>query len=226
MFKKTNCLICLFVFVALSLACKRAVPGIFEDCKYESIYALDCGKDLLAGYPAENRDGTVNAVVEIPAGTNAKWEVNATLQDGTKPTDGKLRWEFKNGKPRVVQYLAYPGNYGLIPNTRGGDGDALDIILLGPSVPRGSVIQAKCIGVLKMIDGGDIDDKIVGVIPMSPFSNIETITDLEEQFPGVRDIIEIWFTHYKRNNEIFIKGWGDKLEAERILQQARVKMNQ
>ena len=57
-------------------------------------------------------------------------------------------WEFKDGKPRIVKYLGYPGNYGMVPKTLlpenlGGDGDPLDVIVLGPQVERGSVIKCK-----------------------------------------------------------------------------------
>ena len=74
-------------------------------------------------------------MIEIPTGTTAKWEV-------VKPS-GELRWEFDQGRPRVVRYLGYPGNYGMIPRTllpkeEGGDGDPLDVVVLGPAVPRGS----------------------------------------------------------------------------------------
>jgi inorganic pyrophosphatase len=59
--------------------------------------------NLLTSAPTRNPDGSVNALIEIPAGTNAKWEVNE---------EGVLEWEMKDGKPRVVRYLAYPGSYG------------------------------------------------------------------------------------------------------------------
>jgi len=54
-----------------------------------------------------------------------------------KKPDGIMKWAFEDGKPRVIKYLAYPGNYGMIPRTLlpkelGGDGDPLDIIMLGP----------------------------------------------------------------------------------------------
>ena len=66
-------------------------------------YVLATPANLLTGYPAVNPDGTINAVVEIPAGTTAKWQVSKR--------DGTLEWEFLNGKPRIVEYLPYPGNY-------------------------------------------------------------------------------------------------------------------
>ena len=94
-----------------------------------------------------NDDNTINAIIEIPTGTVAKWEV-------TKP-DGKLEWTFKNKKPRDVKYLGYPGNYGILPRTIlskdiGGDGDPLDVIILGKAIPRGTLVKANVIGVLRL----------------------------------------------------------------------------
>jgi inorganic pyrophosphatase len=209
----------LFV-LSLFSGCQRAIPGIAEGYTYNDLYTLDCGKDLVSAFPALNRDGTVNVVVEIPAGTIAKWEVNGYLPNGTKPDDGKLRWEFKNGKPRLIQYLGYPGNYGFIPSTLNADGDQLDIILLGPPLPRGAIVSAKYIGVLKMWDSGEMDDKILAVIKESPLYAANDLDELDSHFPGVRDIIGTWFIHYKGPGEMKAGGWGDKKEAELIIQKA------
>lgn len=70
---------------------------------------IEASKNLYHGYTAKNANGTINVVVEIPAGTNAKYEVNTKT--------GNLDWEIKKGKPRMVKYLAYPANYGMIPST-------------------------------------------------------------------------------------------------------------
>ena len=90
-------------------------------------------------------DGDVNAIIEIPAGTVDKWELNKS--------NGKIEWELVDDKPRIVEYLGYPGNYGMIPRTllskeNGGDGDPLDIIVLGSSIERASIVKCKIIGVL------------------------------------------------------------------------------
>ena len=87
--------------------------------------------------------GLYQVLVEIPAGTRQKWEVNHK--------NGSLEWEFKNGKPRKVKFLGYPGNYGIIPQTLTGDGDALDIIVLSGSANRGDILEVKVIGMLKFI---------------------------------------------------------------------------
>ena len=123
-------------------------------------------KNFLKDFEPINSDGTINVVIEIPAGTAAKWEVDKK--------DGSLKWEFKEGKPRIVKYLGYPGNYGMVPQTLlskelGGDGDPLDVLVLGKMVPRGSVVDAKLIGILKFLDGGEQDDKLLAVLPGTPF---------------------------------------------------------
>jgi inorganic pyrophosphatase len=207
-------------FMAINQGCQRAVPGVAEDFRYKNLYTIDSGKNLVKILPALNRNGTVNMVVEIPAGTVAKWEVNGTLENGTKPDDGRLRWEFKNGKPRIIQYLAYPVNYGLIPNTKAADGDPLDIMLLGPAVSRGSVIEAKYIGALLMLDGGEVDDKIVGVTTGSPLYAVNDTDELDERFPGVKRIVETWFANYKGQGKVVHRGWSGRAEAEGLIQAA------
>ena len=72
-------------------------------------YTIRGNNSYLTGYVPVNQSGDINVVVEIPTGSTEKWEV-------TKP-DGELKWEFKDGKPRIVKYLGYPGNYGMIPQT-------------------------------------------------------------------------------------------------------------
>ena len=184
---------------------------------YEDEYTFPGEENFLTDFPAKNTDGTINVVVEIPAGTNQKWEVSKD--------DGKIRWEFKEGKPRVVKYLAYPGNYGMIPQTilleeEGGDGDALDVIILGPSVPRGTVVKAKLIGILNLLDGGETDDKILAVLEGSPLYEVNDIQELDNRFPGTTKIIEIWFSSYKGAGILESKGFGDASKAHDMVNKA------
>lgn len=150
----------------------------------------------LMSMDAINADGSVRAIVEIPTGTSAKWEVS-------KDDPKAVYWEYKDGEPRVVNYLGYPGNYGAIPGTAlpkelGGDGDPLDVIVLGQAVPRGEIVDVNVIGVLKMLDDGEQDDKLIAVLTQdSPFAHIESMTQLDSEYPGVSQIIDLWFASYK-----------------------------
>jgi len=169
------------------------------------------GADYVADYEAQPEVGLIHVVVEIPAGTNDKWEVDKAT--------GRLEWERVEGQPRVVRYLAYPGNYGMIPRTRlprerGGDGDPLDVVLLGPAVPRGSVVSARPIGVLKLTDDGERDDKILAVATDGPFEG------LDAHYPGVRHIIETWFTNYKGTGRLSSAGFEGRAAAMAVIAEA------
>lgn len=158
-------------------------------------YTIAGAEELMALSPL-NDDGTVRAIVEIPTGTSAKWEVS-------KENPKAVYWEYKNEKPRIVNYLGYPGNYGAIPGTAlpkelGGDGDPLDVLVLGQAVPRGEVISVRLIGVLKMLDNGEQDDKLIAVLTAdSPFAHIEDMAQLDTEFPGVSEIVGLWLANYK-----------------------------
>ncbi|MCG8637156.1 MAG: inorganic diphosphatase [Desulfobacterales bacterium] len=184
-----------------------------------NVSVLQGEKNYLTGYPALNVDGTVNVVVEIPAGHTAKYEVN-------KKT-GMLELEQKNGKPRFVNYVGYPGNYGMVPRTilpkeQGGDGDPMDVIVLGPSVPIGSVIKARPIGVLNLMDRGEKDFKILMVQDGSPLAACDSVQCLDEKFPGITTIVKTWFTSYKGRDKngkfkLEAKGFLGKGEAVQLL---------
>ena len=182
-----------------------------QSCKQHS------EENLLTSYAAKTTEGSINAVIEIPSGTRQKWEIN-------KKT-GVLEWEQVAGKGRIVDYLGYPGNYGFIPKTllskdQGGDGDPLDVLVLGDPVSRGSVVPCKLIGVLHLQDRGEQDDKLIAVAKNTSFYAINTIEDLNENYPGVTTIIEIWFTNYKGKGLMKSSGYGDTAAATQILNEA------
>ena len=199
-----------FLFFSSSLA-------YGSEIKLEKIneYKIKSNKNYLKDFSALNTDGSINVVIEIPAGTNAKWEVSKD--------NGFLEWEFKNNKPRVVNYLPYPANYGMIPSTiqsyeSGGDGDPIDVILLGDALERGLVIKAKPIGVIKMLDDGEVDDKILAIAKNSIFySKVEEIDDLWRYFNGTLEILKIWFENYKGIGEIQVTDIQGSKEAIKII---------
>jgi len=174
------------------------------------------------GYPAQNRDGSVNAVIEIPSGTTAKFEV-----DDDK---GVLRWlrDRDHGGRREIDYLAFAVNYGMIPRTLAQDGDALDVIVLGAGIERGHVARTRIIGVLKMADDGELrDDKLIAV-PLDPelrngFSRLHDLHELDEHYAAARDILYLWFSNYWGAGATKVIGWGDAAEAAAILEASKLK---
>jgi len=180
-------------------------------------HTLVASSNPLSSVPARNADGSVNALVEIPAGTDAKWEL--------RKTDGALVWEIQDGRPRVVRFLPYPVNYGMVPRTLlaaedGGDGDPLDVLVLGSALPRGSIARVHLVGVLRMLDQGERDDKILAVTPGSPFADVRDIGELDARFPGATAILQTWFASYKGRGEVESRGVGSADEAREILWRA------
>ncbi len=181
--------------------------------EYKVVYLRNWRLNLLRDYPAATDDGLVNCIVEIPAGDNRKFETN--------PDTGQISWEFKDGVPRVVAYLGYPANYGAVPRTKGGDGDPLDILTLGKMDLRGAVTPAKVIGAIRLIDGGDPDDKLIAVLPGTALYKVNDISELDASFPGVTTVLATWLTEYKGpGKELQFGGFVGRAEAERILQDA------
>jgi len=177
-------------------------------------YTLIGARSFLTGYPARLPNGNVNVVIEIPAGSTAKWEVDKS--------DGALRWEFKKGKPRIVEYLGYPGNYGMVPRTLlpkelGGDGDPLDVIVLGPAARRGAVVETRIVGVLRLLDDGEQDDKLLAVMSGTALAGVSDLDELERRFTGTTSIVETWFANYKGPGRMQSKGFAGAAEAQKIL---------
>ena len=160
-----------------------------------------------------SKDGTLNCVIEIPAGTNKKIEYN------TKTNTFEV--DQRNGKDRIISFLSYPGNYGFIPstlsdNSKGGDGDALDMLLISESIPTGTIVEVIPIGMLKLLDNGEYDYKIICVPSDSQKRIIDatTYTVFSKKYSHAKDIIESWFLHYDIGGDTLTnEGWGDEKEA-------------
>jgi inorganic pyrophosphatase len=174
---------------------------------YLDAWTLKGHRNFLSGYPTRNADGTYNVAVEIPTGTSEKWET-CTSSAAADPVafprcseakPGRLMvQEVKKGVRRVVSYLGYPGNYGSLPRTQGADGDPLDIIAVGPKAERGTVIAVKVVGVIRCIDDGDQDDKVIAITQDSPlFAKVNTLADLNKEAVNGAEILRTWFDSYK-----------------------------
>ena len=161
------------------------------------------------------KDG-YQALIEIPAGTTAKWEVNHIT--------GHLEWEFRDNKPRKIKFLGYPGNYGYIPQTilnkkEGGDGDPLDVLVLDGNTKKGHVQKIKILGGLALLDEGEHDDKLIAVMQNGIFKDIKNLEELMMQFPGLLHIIRIWFEGYDKGSMQFL-GYIPHNDAKVLIEKA------
>jgi inorganic pyrophosphatase len=92
--------------------------------------------------------------------------------------------------------------------------------VLGPALERGALIPVRLIGVLRLRDDDERDDKLIAVQPGSPLGDISGLGELDELHPGVSRILEIWFENYKGPGRIESGGFADRAEAVRILDRA------
>ena len=163
------------------------LASLFLTCCGEEQFSINYGD--LSTYSAA---GHLQMVVEIPAGTNVKLEYD--IETNTFPVDKK------NGKDRVIEFLPYPGNYGFIPSTimdisRGGDGDAVDILLLSEHLPTGTIIEVLPIGILVLEDSGEKDSKII-VVPIDESLRImrtHSYESFHSEFFEAKQLIQLWF---------------------------------
>ena len=189
---------------------------IAPDAEYIDDYTIKGPVDYSDIDPVD-ASGNINVVVEIPAGTNAKWEVSADT--------GNIVWEFKNGKPRVVDYEGgYPANYGTVPKTLlsrelGGEGESLDVVLFGAQQKRGAVVKAKLIGMLRLKEGdGTIDDKLLAVAEGTPEYNVKDTDELNANFNNtVGNTVKFFRTYKGPKSGITSRGIGQPYEAMRLL---------
>lgn len=150
----------------------------------------------------------VTAIIEIPRGSKNKYEIDKA--------SGMLLLDRVMSSP-----VFYPVNYGFIPQTYCDDGDALDIMVLGqdPALPL-CLMNAKVIGCMKMIDGGESDDKILAVHADDPqYKHINSLEQLHTTNPHLLKEIEHFFRTYKLldNKKVEVSGWVDRAEAEKVI---------
>jgi len=147
-------------------------------------------------------------VVEIPAGTNDKWVVDQVT--------GIMTWQWKNGAPRTVDYLQYPGNFGITPrsNEKGSDDGAAEVFIIGARFLRAEIPITKIIGVIHLTEGGAIDNRIIATVPgTAMYDCCDDLSELDIEFPGISDILITFFINYKGPNAFVYSGVDDSIEA-------------
>jgi inorganic pyrophosphatase len=153
----------------------------------------------------EKAPAFVNAVIEIPQGSRCKYEIDK--ESGLLKLDRVIYSSFH-----------YPINYGFIPQTYGDDKDPLDILVLTslPVQPL-TLMEAKVIGVMQMIDSGDADDKLISVANHDPAVNhYNNIEELPKHF---FEELRHFFEEYKRleKKTVIVEEFGDKATALDII---------
>ena len=161
-------------------------------------------------------NGVINVVVEIPAGSNHK-----------------IEWDRKLGAMKLDRVepiiFAKPTNYGFIPQTLDEDGDELDaLIITDQPLTTGIFLQARIIGVMKFVDDGEVDDKVV-VVPADDRNNGNTIQTLADLPPQLIKQIEFHFNHYKdlkKSGTTKVTNWGNIDEAKKVIRESQHRWQQ
>ena len=147
----------------------------------------------------------VNAVIEIPRDSVNKYEYDKQLH--------VVRLDRTLFSP-----VHYPGDYGFIPCTLGLDGDPLDVLVLveAPSFP-GCLMEVRPIGVLRMVDQGKGDEKVLAVADSDPL--YREVNDYSEVFAHTLREIEHFFAIYKKleGKKTEIAGWDGADAARKII---------
>jgi inorganic pyrophosphatase len=75
------------------------------------------------------------------------------------------------------------------------------------------------VGALRLLDDGEQDDKMLAVRPGAPLGDVHGLDELRDRYPGVLDILETWFVHYKGPGNRS-RGFVDAAAARSIVAEA------
>ncbi len=152
----------------------------------------------------------VNAIIEIPQNTRAKYELDK--ESGLLKLDRVL-----------YSSMYYPANYGFIPQTYCDDKDPLDIVVLSQiTVVPMCLLEAKVIGVMRMEDSGELDDKIIAVAKND--MSVNHIKDTEDLPKHFFKELKNFFEDYKKleNKTVVVEEFQHAAIAKDIVNQSIV----
>lgn len=150
----------------------------------------------------------VTGIVEIPTNTRAKYELDK--ESGLLKLDRVL-----------YSSINYPANYGFIPRTYCDDGDPLDILIMSQiEVVPMCIVQANVIGVMRMLDEGEADDKIIAVA--SNDMSVNHYQDISELPPHFVKELRSFFEDYKKleNKSVQVEEFQNKEVAMEIVKKS------
>jgi inorganic pyrophosphatase len=150
----------------------------------------------------------LSALIEVPMGSNVKYELDKS--SGLLKVDRTL-----------FSSVHYPANYGFFPQTYGYDNDPLDVLVLGQEafVPL-CIVRAKPIGLMKMIDQGQSDDKVIAVhFDDQEYKHYQSIHELP---PHRLAQVKRFFEDYKalENKTVSVGGFLGPEEALLVIKEA------
>ncbi|MDO4450796.1 MAG: inorganic diphosphatase [Moraxella sp.] len=155
--------------------------------------------------------GEINVVIEIPTGSNHKIEWNRKL----------ACFELDRVEPIA---FAKPCNYGFIPQTLDEDGDELDaLVITEQPLTTGIFLKAKVIGVMKFVDDGEVDDKII-VVPADDRNNGNAYNSLDDLPKQLIKQLEFHFNHYKdlkKAGTTKVEGFFDVATAKEVIKESQ-----
>ena len=165
----------------------------------------------------------MNLLHDIDPGTKEEMSVIVEINKGSK---NKYEIDKKTGLIALdrVAHTAqdFPFDYGFVPQTLWDDGDALDVIMLTtyPLLP-GILVRVRPVALLKMIDSGDVDDKVIAVPCDDP--RWKEVQDLEDINKHTLKEIEHFYSTYKKlqNKEVQVTGFEGKAAAETAFEKGR-----
>ena len=151
----------------------------------------------------------MNVIVEINKGSHNKYEIDK--KTGIIALD-RVTYTGQN----------FPFDYGFVPQTLWDDGDALDVIIFTtyPLLP-GILVRVRPVALMKMIDSGDSDDKVIAVPVDDP--RWQEVQDLSDVNKHTLKVIEHFYTTYKKlqNKEVVVNGFEGKMAAEAAFEKGR-----
>ena len=166
--------------------------------------------------PGDYEKGEVTAVIEIPTGSNHKIEWDRD----------KACFMLDRVEPIA---FAKPCNYGFIPQTLDEDGDELDVLMITDQpLTTGIYMTGRILGVMKFVDDGEVDDKII-CVPADDRNNGDAYQSLKDLPKRTLEQIEFHFNHYKdmkKPGTTKVEKFGDAKEAKEVIKAAIERWNE
>jgi inorganic pyrophosphatase len=195
----------------------RTIPfGIFF------LFVLaSCSPKDYTQIPTYSGKGSLQAVIESPAGTNLRISYCAVTHRF------KVEMDEKAGKR--VNFLPYPVNFGFVPSTRltrrpEDAGELVDILVISEKLETGEIIDVIPLGILILKDDFITDYRVIS-IPADPLGQVVSagsLSELNEKYPSLTAILEEWFLYSDVYKNAEVMGWEDEHIARQFIDKWRI----